>query len=147
MKSLKIRPQVFKHLDSDTELTITLMSGIKEVQLNPEHSYKLKIKNNTGYLTEYDLEIKGNQLVLTTDKLKEFVPDDYEVEVWESYEDKDSIYPDEDYGTFKIDKNVAEVDGKTIPVITIEEFNKRIDEALKKIENMEQIKGEKGDKG
>ena len=147
MKSLKIKPQVFKHLDSNTELTITLMSGIKEVQLNPEHSYKLKIKNNTGYLTEYDLEIKDNQLILTTDKLKDFTPDDYEVEVWDSYEDKDSIYPDEDYGTFKIDKNVAEVDGKTIPVITIEEFNKRIDEALKKVESIEQIKGEKGDKG
>ena len=123
------------------------MSGIKDVQLNPEHSYKLKIKNNTGYLTEYDLEIKGNQLVLTTDKLKDFTPDDYEVEVWDSYEDKDSIYPDEDYGTFKIDKNVAEVDGKTIPVITIENFEKRIDEALKKVESIEQIKGEKGAKG
>ena len=147
MKSLRIRPQVFKHLDSNTELTINLISGIKEVQLNPEHSYKLKIKNNTGYLTEYDLEIKGNQLVLTTDKLKEFVPDDYEVEVWDSYEDKDSIYPDEDYGTFKIDKNVAEVDGKTIPVITIDEFDKRIDKAIKKVESLEQIKGEKGDKG
>lgn len=134
-------------MDSNTELTINLISGIKEVQLNPEHSYKLKIKNNTGYLTEYDLEIKGNQLILTTDKLKDFTPDDYEVEVWDSYEDKDSIYPDEDYGTFKIDKNVAEVDGKTIPVITIEEFNKRIDEALKKVESIEQIKGEKGDKG
>lgn len=147
MKSLKIKPQVFKHLDSNTELTINLISGIKEVQLNPEHSYKLKIKNNTGYLTEYDLEIKDDQLVLTTDKLKDFTPDDYEVEVWDSYEDKDSIYPDEDYGTFKIDKNVAEVKGKTIPVITIEEFNKRIDEALKKVESIEQIKGEKGDKG
>ena len=147
MKSLRIRPQVFKHLDSNTELTINLMSGIKDVQLNPEHSYKLKIKNNTGYLTEYDLEIKDNQLVLTTDKLKDFTPDDYEVEVWDSYEDKDSIYPDEDYGTFKIDKNVSEIDGKTIPVITIEEFNKRIDEALKKVESIEQIKGEKGDKG
>lgn len=134
-------------MDSNTELTITLMSGIKEVQLNPEHSYKLKIKNNTGYLTEYDLEIKDNQLILTTDKLKDFTPDDYEVEVWDSYEDKDSIYPDEDYGTFKIDKNVSEVDGKTIPVITIEEFNKRIDETLKKVENIEQIKGEKGDPG
>ena len=134
-------------MDSNTELTINLISGIKEVQLNPEHSYKLKIKNNTGYLTEYDLEIKDNQLILTTDKLKDFTPDDYEVEVWDSYEDKDSIYPDEDYGTFKIDKNVSEIDGKTIPVITIEEFNKRIDEALKKVESIEQIKGEKGDKG
>ena len=141
MKSLKIRPQVFKHLDSNTELTITLMSGIKEVQLNPEHSYKLKIKNNTGYLTEYDLEIKGSQLVLTTDKLKDFVPDDYEFEVWDSYEDKDSIYPDEDYGTFKIDKNVAEVDGKTIPVITLENFEKRFAEVAKN------AKGEKGDTG
>lgn len=147
MKSLKIKPQVFKHLDSNTELTITLMSGIKEVQLNPEHSYKLKIKNNTGYLTEYDLEIKDNQLILTTDKLKDFTPDDYEVEVWDSYEDKDSIYPDEDYGTFKIDKNVSEVEGKTIPVITIENFEERIDEALKKVESIEQIKGDKGDTG
>lgn len=141
MKSLRIRPQVFKHLDSNTELTIDLISGIKGVQLNPEHSYKLKIKNNTGYLTEYDLEIKGNQLVLTTDKLKDFTPDDYEVEVWDSYEDKDSIYPDEDYGTFKIDKNVAEVDGETIPVITIEDFEKRFDEAIKN------AKGDKGERG
>lgn len=128
-------------MDSNTELTINLISGIKEVQLNPEHSYKLKIKNNTGYLTEYDLEIKDNQLVLTTDKLKDFTPDDYEVEVWDSYEDKDSIYPDEDYGTFKIDKNVSEVDGKTIPVITIEDFEKRFAEAVKN------AKGDKGDTG
>ena len=141
MKSLRIRPQVFKHLDSNTELTINLISGIKEVQLNPEHSYKLKIKNNTGYLTEYDLEIKGNQLVLTTDKLKDFTPDDYEVEVWDSYEDKDSIYPDEDYGTFKIDKNVSEVDGETIPVITIEDFEKRFAEAVKN------AKGDKVERG
>ena len=141
MKSLRIRPQVFKHLDSNTELTINLISGIKEVQLNPEHSYKLKIKNNTGYLTEYDLEIKDNQLILTTDKLKDFTPDDYEVEVWDSYEDKDSIYPDEDYGTFKIDKNVSEVDGKVIPVITIEDFEKRFAEAVKN------AKGDKGDTG
>ncbi|NYA73189.1 collagen-like protein [Lactobacillus salivarius] len=102
------------------------------------------MKNSSGYLKSEKLTIEDNRLVLTTDKLKGLPPDTYNFEVWQN---EDSIYPSENYGYFSITKNTTEVDGKTIPVITIEEFNKRIDEALKKVESIEQIKGEKGDRG
>lgn len=141
MKSLKIRPNKFKHLDTETEISITLMNGIKEVVLNPEHAYKLKVKNDTGFLLSCDLKVEGNKLTVTTDNLKDLTPDDYLFEVWDTYEDKDSIYPDEEYGLFKIGANVSEIKGNTVSVITIEDFEKRFDEAVKN------AKGDKGDTG
>lgn len=141
MKSLKIRPNKFKHLDTETEISITLMNGIKEVVLNPEHAYKLKVKNDTGFLLSCDLKVEGNKLTVTTDNLKDLTPDDYLFEVWDTYEDKDSIYPDEEYGLFKIGANVSEIKGNTVSVITIEDFEKRFDEAIKN------AKGDKGDTG
>lgn len=141
MKSLKIRPNKFKHLDTETEISITLMNGIKEVVLNPEHAYKLKVKNDTGFLLSCDLKVEGNKLTVTTDNLKDLTPDDYLFEVWDTYEDKDSIYPDEEYGLFKIGANVSEIKGNTVSVITIEDFEKRFAEAVKN------AKGDKGDTG
>lgn len=141
MKSLKIRPNKFKHLDTETEISITLMNGIKEVVLNPEHAYKLKVKNDTGFLLSCDLKVEGNKLTVTTDNLKDLTPDDYLFEVWDTYEDKDSIYPDEEYGLFKIGANVSEIKGNTVSVITIENFEKRFAEAVKN------AKGDKGDTG
>ena len=141
MKSLKIKPNKFKHLDTETEISITLMNGIKEVVLNPEHAYKLKVKNDTGFLLSCDLKVEGNKLTVTTDNLKDLTPDDYLFEVWDTYEDKDSIYPDEEYGLFKIGANVSEIKGNTVSVITIEDFEKRFDEAVKN------AKGDKGDTG
>ena len=141
MKSLKIKPNKFKHLDTETEINITLMNGIKEVVLNPEHAYKLKVKNDTGFLLSCDLKVEGNKLTVTTDNLKDLTPDDYLFEVWDTYEDKDSIYPDEEYGLFKIGANVSEIKGNTVSVITIEDFEKRFAEAVKN------AKGDKGDTG
>lgn len=141
MKSLKIKPNKFKHLDTETEISITLMNGIKEVVLNPEHAYKLKVKNDTGFLLSCDLKVEDNKLTVTTDSLKDLTPDDYLFEVWDTYEDKDSIYPDEEYGLFKIGANVSEIKGNTVSVITIEDFEKRFDEAIKN------AKGEKGERG
>src|SRR5699024_10651755 len=69
---------------------------------------------------------------------KDLTPDTYNFEVWV---DENSIYPSDSYGYFKITKNVSEVDGETIPVITIEDFEKRFDEAIKN------DKGDKGDTG
>lgn len=117
------------------------MNGIKEVVLNPEHAYKLKVKNDTGFLLSCDLKVEGNKLTVTTDNLKDLTPDDYLFEVWDTYEDKDSIYPDEEYGLFKIGANVSEIKGNTVSVITIENFEKRFAEAIKN------AKGDKGDTG
>lgn len=117
------------------------MNGIKEVVLNPEHAYKLKVKNDTGFLLSCDLKVEGNKLTVTTDNLKDLTPDDYLFEVWDTYEDKDSIYPDEEYGLFKIGANVSEIKGNTVSIITIEDFEKRFAEAVKN------AKGDKGDTG
>ena len=144
MKTLTINQKVFKHQDTQTKLKIALFEDDSKVSLDSNSEYQFKIKNSSGYLKSEKLTIEDNRLVLTTDKLKGLPPDTYNFEVWQN---EDSIYPSENYGYFSITKNTTEVDGKTIPVITIEEFNKRIDEALKKVESIEQIKGEKGDRG
>ena len=144
MKTLTINQKVFKHQDTQTKLKIALFENDSRVSLDNEADYQFKIKNSSGYLKSETLTIEDDRLVLTTDKFKDLTPDTYNFEVWV---DEDSIYPSENYGYFKITKNVSEVDGKTIPVITIEDFEKRIDEALKKVESIEQIKGEKGERG
>ena len=144
MKTLTINQKVFKHQDTQTKLKIALFENDSRVSLDSNSEYQFKIKNASGYLKSETLTIEDDRLVLTTDKFKDLTPDTYNFEVWEN---EDSIYPSDSYGYFKITKNVSEVDGKTIPVITIENFEKRIDEALKKVEGIEQIKGEKGDKG
>lgn len=144
LKTLVINQKVFKHQDTQTKLKIALFEDDNRVSLNNDADYQFKIKNSSGYLKSETLTIEDDRLVLTTDKFKDLTPDTYSFEVWIN---EDSIYPSENYGYFKITKNVSEVDGKTIPVITIEEFNKRIDEALKRVESLEAIKGEKGDKG
>ena len=138
MKTLTINQKVFKHQDTQTKLKITLFEDDNRVSLNSDADYQFKIKNSSGYLKSETLTIEGDRLVLTTDKFKDLTPDAYSFEVWV---DEDSIYPSENYGYFKITKNVSEVDGETIPVITIEDFEKRFAEAVKN------AKGEKGDKG
>lgn len=144
MKTLTIDQRVFKHQDAQTKIKIALFENNSKVSLDSNSDYQFKIKNSSGYLKSEKLTIEDDHLVLTTDKFKDLIPDTYNFEVWEN---EDSIYPSENYGYFEITKNVSEIDGETIPVITIEDFEKRFDEAMKKIENVEVIKGEKGDKG
>lgn len=138
MKTLTINQKVFKHQDTQTKLKIALFENNSKVSLDNEVDYQFKIKNSSGYLKSETLTIEDNRLVLTTDKLKVLPPDTYNFEVWEN---EDSIYPSDSYGYFKITKNVSEVDGKVVPVITIENFEKRFDEAIKN------AKGDKGDTG
>ena len=138
MKTLTIDPRVSKHQDTQTKLKIALFEDNNRVSLNSNSEYQFKIKNSSGYLKSEALTIEDNRLILTTDKLKDLPPDTYNFEVWEN---EDSIYPSDSYGYFKITKNVSEVDGETIPVITIEDFEKRFDEAIKN------AKGDKGERG
>lgn len=138
MKTLTINQKVFKHQDAQTKLKIALFENDSRVSLDNEADYRFKIKNSSGYLKSETLTIEDNRLVLTTDKFKDLTPDTYNFEVWV---DEDSIYPSDSYGYFKITKNVSEIDGKTIPVITIEDFEKRFAEAIKN------AKGDKGDTG
>lgn len=138
MKTLTINQKVFKHQDTQTKLKIALFEDDNRVSLNSDADYQFKIKNSSGYLKSETLTIEDNRLVLTTDKFKDLTPDAYSFEVWEN---EDSIYPSENYGYFKITKNVSEVDGETIPVITIEDFEKRFAEAVKN------AKGDTGERG
>ena len=138
MKTLTINQKVFKHQDTQTKLKIALFENDSRVSLDSNSKYQFKIKNSSGYLKSETLTIEDDRLVLTTDKFKDLTPDTYNFEVWVN---EDSIYPSDSYGYFKITKNVSEVDGKTIPVITIEDFEKRFDEAVKN------AKGDKGERG
>ena len=138
MKTLTINQKVFKHQDTQTKLKIALFEDDSRVSLDSNSEYQFKIKNSSGYLKSETLTIEDNRLVLTTDKFKDLTPDTYNFEVWVN---EDSIYPSDSYGYFKITKNVSEVDGKTIPVITIEDFEKRFAEAVKN------AKGDKGERG
>lgn len=138
MKTLTINQKVFKHQDTQTKLKIALFEDDNRVSLDNDADYQFKIKNSSGYLKSETLTIEDNRLILTTDKFKDLTPDTYNFEVWV---DEDSIYPSDSYGYFEITKNVSEVDGETIPVITIEDFEKRFDEAIKN------AKGDKGDTG
>ena len=138
MKTLTIDQRVFKHQDAQTKIKIALFENNSKVSLDSNSDYQFKIKNSSGYLKSEKLTIEDDHLVLTTDKFKDLTPDAYSFEVWEN---EDSIYPSDSYGYFKITKNVSEIDGETIPVITIEDFEKRFDEAIKN------AKGDKGDTG
>lgn len=138
MKTLTINQKVFKHQDTQTKLKIALFEKYSKVSLDNEVDYQFKIKNSSGYLKSETLTIEDDRLVLTTDKLKDLPPDTYNFEVWV---DEGSIYPSDSYGYFEITKNVSEVDGKVIPVITIEDFEKRFAEAIKN------AKGDTGERG
>ena len=138
MKTLTINQKVFKHQDTQTKLKIALFENDSRVSLDSNSEYQFKIKNSSGYLKSEALMIEDNRLVLTTDTFKDLTPDTYNFEVWVN---EDSIYPSDSYGYFKITKNVSEVDGKVIPVITIEDFEKRFAEAVKN------AKGDKGERG
>ena len=141
MKTLTINQKVFKHQDTQTKLKIALFEDDSKVSLDSNSEYQFKIKNSSGYLKSQKLTIEDNRLVLTTDKLKGLPPDTYNFEVWQN---EDSIYPSENYGYFSITKNVSEVDGEVVPVITIEDFEKRFAEAVK---NAKSDKGERGPQG
>ena len=138
MKTLTINQRVFKHQDTQTKLKIALFENDSRVSLDSNSEYQFKIKNTSGYLKSETLMIEDDRLVLKKKKKKGLPPDTYNFEVWEN---EDSIYPSENYGYFKITKNTTEVDGETIPVITIEDFEKRFDEAVKN------AKGDKGERG
>lgn len=138
LKTLTINQKVFKHQDTQTKLKISLFENDSRVSLDSNSEYQFKIKNASGYLKSESLTIEDNRLILTTDKFKDLTPDTYNFEVWV---DENSIYPSDSYGYFKITKNVSEVDGKVVPVITIEDFEKRFAEAVKN------AKGDKGERG
>ena len=138
MKTLTINQKVFKHQDTQTKLKISLFENDNRVSLDNDADYQFKIRNSSGYLKSETLTIEDDRLVLTTDKFKDLTPDTYNFEVWVN---EDSIYPSDSYGYFKITKNTTEVDGETIPVITIEDFEKRFAEAVKN------AKGDKGERG
>lgn len=138
LKTLVINQKVFKHQDTQTKLKIALFENNSRVSLDSNSNYQFKIKNSSGYLKPEKLTIEDNRLVLTTNKLIDLPPDTYNFEVWEN---EDSIYPSDSYGYFKITKNVSEIDGETIPVITIEDFEKRFAEAVKN------AKGDTGERG
>ncbi|OQQ80555.1 collagen-like triple helix repeat-containing protein [Ligilactobacillus salivarius] len=144
MKTLTINQKVFKHQDTQTKLKIALFENDSRVSLDSNSEYQFKIKNSSGYLKSETLTIEDNRLVLTTDKLKDLPPDTYNFEVWQN---EDSIYPSENYGYFSITKNTTEVDGEVVPVITIENFEKRFDEAVKNAKGDKGERGPQGEKG
>ena len=111
----------------------------------PQHSYIARIGNSTGYLGDYPVAISGHAFILSSEKLIDLGPGNYELEIWEFYQDNQgnkqtTIYPSPDSTVlFSITKNITSSTGEQIEKIS---FEKLVDQITKNVQlNVKALQG------
>lgn len=125
---VKVEGALFKH--EETTKTITMrFKNDRGSWCYPDrrHKYIAKIANSQGYLGDYPVMVTGTTINLKTADLAKLVPDDYTLEVWESYSDRNgatqtTIYPSPGYRVkFRVESNITEASGEMIKQIGFQE--------------------------
>lgn len=114
----------FKHEDTTVDFHINL-SNIYKAPVRPDstHTFTAKVANNSGYIADFPCKIDGSSLVIDSDEFVELPPDNYQMEIWETWTNKDgskdtAIYPSiTDTLRFKVNNNIEDKNGKLIKTI------------------------------
>ena len=138
MSYCEVRYEHFKREDSTNSIIVTLFDDdqVTPIVPNSSHSWSAKVakeEDEEKYVGEYPVQISGNEIILTSDRLVRLPRGTYLMELWESNNGKVTIYPSADFIQFTIHKNAADTMGHVDPTINI---NKIIDDLHKAGQNI-----------
>lgn len=138
MSYCEVRYEHFKREDSTNSIIVTLFDDdqVTPIVPNSSHSWSAKVakeEEEEKYVGEYPVQIHGNEIILTSDRLVRLPRGTYLMELWENNNGKVTIYPSADFIQFTIHKNATDTMGHVDPTIDI---NKIIDDLHKAGQNI-----------
>lgn len=138
MSYCEVRYEHFKREDSTNSIIVTLFDDdqVTPIVPNSSHSWSAKVakeEEEEKYVGEYPVQISGNEIILTSDRLVRLPRGTYLMELWENNNGKVTIYPSADFIQFTIHKNATDTMGHVDPTTDI---NKIIDDLHKAGQNI-----------
>lgn len=138
MSYCEVRYEHFKREDSTNSIIVTLFDDdqVTPIVPNSSHSWSAKVakeEDEEKYVGEYPVQISGNEIILTSDRLVRLPRGTYLMELWENNNGKVTIYPSADFVQFTIHKNATDTMGHIDPTTDI---NKIIDDLHKAGQNI-----------
>ena len=138
MSYCEVRYEHFKREDSTNSIIVTLFDDdqVTPIVPNSSHSWSAKVakeEDEEKYVGEYPVQISGNEIILTSDRLVRLPRGTYLMELWENNNGKVTIYPSADFIQFTIHKNATDTIGHVDPTTDI---NKIIDDLHKAGQNI-----------
>lgn len=135
IESVHIDVTAFKHEDTTIDFHINLSNIYGDpVRADSTHTFTAKVANKSGYLADFPCAIDGTNLLIDSDEFFELAPDDYLMEIWETWTNEDgkkntAIYPSPSQVLqFTINPNIKDKTGKIIETI---DFKTTIENTVK----------------
>lgn len=135
IESVHIDVTAFKHEDTTVDFHINLSNIYGDpVRADSTHTFTAKVANKSGYLADFPCAIDGTNLLIDSDEFFELAPDDYLMEIWETWTNEDgkkdtAIYPSPSQVLqFTINPNIEDNTGKIIETI---DFKTTIENTVK----------------
>ena len=138
MSYCEVRYEHFKREDSTNSIIVTLFDDdqVTPIVPNSSHSWSAKVakeEDEEKYVGEYPVQLRGNEIILTSDRLVRLPHGTYLMELWENNNGKITIYPSADFIQFTIHKNATDTMGH---VDHTTDINKIIDDLHKAGQNI-----------
>lgn len=135
IESVHIDVTAFKHEDTTIDFHINLSNIYGDpVRANSSHTFTAKVANKSGYLADFPCAIDGTDLLIDSDEFFKLAPDNYLMEIWETWTNEDgkkdtAIYPSPSQVLqFTINPNIEDKTGKIIETI---DFKTTIENTVK----------------
>ncbi len=135
IESVHIDVTAFKHEDTTIDFHINLSNIYGDpVRANSSHTFTAKVANKSGYLADFPCAIDGTDLLIDSDEFFKLAPDNYLMEIWETWTNEDgkkdtAIYPSPSQVLqFTINPNIEDKTGKIIETI---DFKATIENTVK----------------
>ncbi|QBJ03595.1 capsid and scaffold protein [Lactobacillus phage 3-521] len=119
--------QKVKFQDTETIISLTLVSDGNTVTIDKNKTYSVKIKNGTGYVKSLDAtpNTTNNMVTFSTSGFDGLPVDAYFIELWVIDTNGQTIYPSDSFIELDITANATGVEGQVLPAITMQEFEER----------------------
>ena len=119
--------QKVKFQDTETTISLTLVSDGNTVTIDSAKTYSVKIKNGTGYVKAITAtpDTANNMVTFSTAGFDGLPVDAYFIELWVLDTKGQTIYPSDSFIELDITANATGVQGQVVPAITLQEFEDR----------------------
>lgn len=128
IESVHIDVNAFKHEDTTVDFHINLSNIYGDpVRANSFHAFTAKVANQSGYIGDYPCKIDGVNLIIDSEEFFQLPPDNYSMEIWETWTNKDgskdtAIYPSpSEVLKFTINQNIKDKTGELIKKFDFQE--------------------------
>lgn len=135
IESVHVDVTAFKHEDTTVDFHINLSNIYGDpVRANSSHTFTAKVANKSGYLADFPCAVDGTDLLIDSDEFFKLAPDNYLMEIWETWTNEDgkedtAIYPSPSQVlSFTINPNIEDKTGKIIETI---DFKATIENTVK----------------